>query len=162
LSDFGVETTIARFDLTVIMEETSQGLIGVWEYSRDLFEEETIRQMVGHYQMLLRSVVSNPASRLSELKILCEADRVQSLGGGNRTRRDYQQEKCLHELFGEQAASTPDAVAVVHDGQELSYGELNRRANQLAHYLSELGVGPEIVVGLSLDRSLEMIIGILG
>src|SRR5262249_13720894 len=144
------------------MAEGPGGLLGVWEYCRDLFEEETIRRMVGHFHMLLRSVVCDPLRRLSELEALTEAEREQILIEWNQTRRDYLQEQCAHQLFEAQAKRTPEAVAVVYEEQELSYGELNRSANLLAQYLRELGVGPEVLVSLCLERSPEMVVGVLG
>jgi amino acid adenylation domain-containing protein/FkbM family methyltransferase len=162
LSGFGVEAEIAKYDLTVTMEETSEGLFGVWGYCRDLFEEETIQRMVGHFKVLLRSVVRNPIGRLSELEALTDTEREQILVDWNQTQRDYPREQCVHQLIEAQANLTPDAVAVVYEGHELSYGELNRRANLLAEYLRGLGVGPEVLVSLCLERSLEMVVGVLG
>jgi amino acid adenylation domain-containing protein/FkbM family methyltransferase len=162
LSPFGVESKTARWDLTLNMTQSHEDLVGIWEYCRDLFEEETIRRMMGHFQTLLQSAVSNPESRISELEILPPAEREQILVEWNRTESGYAQKRCAHELFEAQAMLTPEAVAIVYEGQELSYGELNRRANQLAHHLMRWGVGPETVIGLYLERSPEMMIGLLG
>ena len=158
----GIGRDSAKYDLTVIMTETPGELTGVWEYCSDLYEEGTIRRMIGHFQTLLRSAVSKPDCRLCELELLTKAERNQILVAWNRTRRDYPRGKRLHELFEEQVERTPESVAVVYESQELSYRELNRRANRLASYLRSLGVGPEVVVGLCLDRSVEMVVGLLG
>src|SRR6266542_408350 len=147
LTGFEVESRVAKWDLTLDMNKTPEALIGFWEYCQDLFEEQTVLRMIGHFQMLLRSAVSDPECRLSELEILTEGEREQILVEWNKTESDYSLQHCAHELFEVQAMLTPEAVAVVYEGHELSYGELNRRANQLAHYLK---------------RSLEMLIGLLG
>ena len=162
VSDYGVESEVTKYDLTVIMEESDGGVIGVWEYCRDLFEEGTILRMIGHFQQLLRSVTVDPQRPLNELEMLTEAEREQLLVEWNRTSRDYPHKQCAHEWFEAQARRTPEAVAVVSDGQELSYGELNRRANQLGRCLRWLGVGPEVLVTLCLERGLEMVVGVLG
>src|SRR6266508_1164454 len=162
LTGFEVESRVAKWDLTLVMNKTPEALIGFWEYCQDLFEEQTVLRMIGHFQMLLRSAVSDPECRLSELEILTEGEREQILVEQNKTESDYSLQHCAHELFEVQAMLTPEAVAVVYEGHELSYGELNRRANQLAHYLKRWGVSPEMVVGLYLERSLEMLIGLLG
>src|SRR6266508_1357144 len=162
LTGFEVESRVAKWDLTLVMNKTPEALIGFWEYCQDLFEERTVLRMIGHFQMLLRRAVSDPDCRLSELEILTEGEREQILVEWNKTESDYSLQHCAHELFEVQAMLTPEAVAVVYEGHELSYGELNRRANQLAHYLKRWGVSPEMVVGLYLERSLEMLIGLLG
>jgi len=162
LNDIESEAEIAKYDLTVIVEEAPEGLIGVWEYGRDLFKEETIQRMIGHFQTLLRSAVNNPARRLFELEMLTEAERQRLLVTWNQTETGAPRKQCAPELFEAQAERTPEAVAVIHGDRQLSYGELNRRANQLANYLREWGVGPETVVGLYIERSPEMVIGLLG
>jgi amino acid adenylation domain-containing protein len=151
----------AKFDLTLSMEETASGLVGSFEYNTDLFEVDTIRRMAGHLQTLLSGIIANPEQNLWELPLLTEAEKAQLLEW-NDTQTEYPLLQCIHELFEEQVERTPDAVAVVFENQKLTYRQLNERANQLAHHLQKLGVGPEVVVGICLERSLEMVIGLLG
>jgi non-ribosomal peptide synthetase component F len=115
-----------------------------------------------HFEVLLEGIVSNAGQRLWELPLLSEAERVETIRGWNETKRVVGPEGLLHELFAAQAAQQPEAVAVVCGAEQLSYGELDRRANQLAHYLRRQGVGAEVVVGLCLERSLELVVGMLG
>jgi amino acid adenylation domain-containing protein len=152
----------AKFDLTLAMVEKEGKLGGSFEYSTDLFDETTIKRMIGHFQTLLEGVVANPDQRLSDLPILTKAERHQLLVEWNDTKREYPKNKCIHELFETQVERSPDAVAVVFEDKTLTYRELSRRANQLAHYLKQRGVGPQVLVGLCVERSLEMTVGILG
>jgi amino acid adenylation domain-containing protein len=131
-------------------------------YDADSFDHETIVRMLGHFQTLLEGVVADPGRRISALPILTGAEREQLLVAWNDTKTDYPKDKCIHELFEEQVERTPDAVAVVFEEEQLTYRELNARANQLAHYLQKQGVGPDMLVGLCVERSLEMIVGLLG
>ncbi|MEG3908709.1 amino acid adenylation domain-containing protein [Microcoleus sp. w2-18bC1] len=162
VSPLAVETGITHFDLALFIEKTSSGLIGEWEYNTDLFDDATIARMTGHFQILLEAIAVNPIQPISELPLLTQPERYQLLIEWNNTTIDYPQDKCIHQLFEEQVALTPDAVALVFKGEQLTYGELNRRANKLAHYLQSLGVGPEVLVGICVERSFEMIVGILG
>jgi amino acid adenylation domain-containing protein len=130
-------------------------------YDRSRFDDNTVARMLGHLRTLLEAVVANPERRLSDLPLLTEAERHRLLAEWNDTKRNDRKDKCIHELFEEQAERTPDAVAAVFEDERLTYRELNRRANQLAHYLKKLGVGPEALVGLCVERSLEMIVGLL-
>ena len=165
-----VDSGTAKFDLTLSMAEAAGALAATLEYNTDLFDHGAIERMVGHFRILLEGIVANPEQRLSELPILTEAERHQLLVEWNDTKRDYPKDKCVHELFEEQAERTPDAAAVVFpstgsghsEDKQLTYRELNRRANQLAHYLKKRGVGPEALVGLCVERSLEMVVGLLG
>ena len=152
----------AKFDLTLSMRENEQGLIGDLEYNTDLFDKSTIARMLTHFQTLLEGVVANPDQRLADLPLLTEAERQQLLVEWNDTQTDYPSEVCLHQLFEAQVERSPDAIAVVFEDQQLTYRELNQRANQLANYLQKLGVGPEVLVGICLERSLEMMVGLLG
>ncbi|MEH2199893.1 non-ribosomal peptide synthetase [Nostoc sp.] len=156
-----IETPTSKFDLTLLMTETEQGLSGSLEYNLDLFEEATITRMVGHFITLLEGIVANPEERISQLPLLTQSEQHQ-LVEWNDSQAKYPTDKCIHQLFEEQVQSTPDAVAVVFDNQQLTYRQLNTRANQLAHYLQSLGVKPETLVGLCVKRSLEMIVGLLG
>jgi len=139
-------------------------------YDRHRFEDATVTRMLGHLRRLLEEMVSNPARQLSDLPLLTEDERHQQLVEWNDTRKEYPRDRCIHELFEAQVEQMPEAVALVFpsatsehgEDQQLTYQELNCRANQLAHYLRALGVGPEAPVGIYLERSVEMIIGLLG
>jgi amino acid adenylation domain-containing protein len=150
------------FDLILHITETDGG-IDVWlDYNTHLFEEKTICQMANHLQTLLSGIVANPQQHLSDLPLLTEPERQSLLFNWNSTVTNYPHDKCIHELFEAQVGKTPDAIAVVFENQQLTYRELNQRANQLAHYLQNLGVKPEVLVGICVERSLDMVIGLLG
>lgn len=129
---------------------------------RTRFSDDKITWMLGHLRTLLLGMVANPQQRLSELPLLTDQERYQLLEEWNNTQVDYPQDQCIHQLFEAQVEKTPDAVAVVFENQQLTYRELNQRANQLAHYLQKLGVGTEVLVGICVERSLEMVVGLLG
>ncbi|MEG4235326.1 amino acid adenylation domain-containing protein [Microcoleus sp. Pol11C3] len=152
----------ASFDLDVMMMEMGEVLLAGWQYNTDLFDGATIARMVEHYQTLLEGIVTNPKQKILELPLLTPNERHQLLVEWNNTWAEYPQDKCIHQLFEEQVQRSPSSVAVVFEGEKLTYRELNARANQLAHYLRSLGVGPEVLVGICLERSFEMIIGLLG
>ncbi|MCA2554877.1 MAG: amino acid adenylation domain-containing protein, partial [Microcystis sp. M04BS1] len=162
VTDLPPENTTAKFDLTLAMVNTDDGLKGVWEYNTALFESSTIERLSGHFLNLLGGIVANPQAQISQLPLLAESETNQLLIEWNNTQVDYPEYKCIHQLFEEQVKRTPNAVAVVFKGQQLTYAELNSRANQLAHYLRKLGVKADTLVGISLERSLEMIVGLLG
>ncbi|ALF53778.1 PscJ [Nostoc piscinale CENA21] len=151
----------AKFDLTLYVTETDAGLVASLEYNTDLFKESTICRMASHLQTLLTGIVANPQQRLSELPLLNKLEQHQLLREWNDTAVVYPQHLCIHELFEQQVAKTPDAVAVEFANQQLTYEQLNAKANQLAHYLRSLGVEPEVLVGICVERSLDMIIGLL-
>ncbi len=157
-----VENGTAKFDVTLYMYDESVGLRGVLEYNADLFDTATIARMLGHFQTLLEAVVADPDERLADLSLLTGAERHQALREWNNTQADYPRDTCVHQLFETQAELTPDATAVVFGDRQLTYGQLNRRANQLAYYLKRLGVGPDMLVGICVERSLEMVVGLLG
>ncbi len=136
--------------------------MGVWEYNTDLFNSETVERMNGHFLTLLEGIIANPNERVSQLPLLTKVEQQQLLIDGHNTQVDYPADKCIHQLFEEQVERTPNDVAVVFEEQQLTYNELNRRANQLAHYLQSLGVKPDELVGICVERSLEMIVGLLG
>jgi amino acid adenylation domain-containing protein len=152
----------ARFDLEVNYWEIPGGLEGVWCYNSDLFDATTITRIGEHFQTLLQAIVANQEMRISELPLLSPAQRHQLLVEWNDTQVDYPHDLCIYELFEEQVERNPDAVAVTFEEQQLTYHELNCRANQLAHYLQSLGVGADVLVGICVERSLEMIVGLLG
>ncbi len=162
LTQMDVTVGTSKFDLSLELDDRPEGLIGRFEYNSDLFDASTIERMVGHWQTLLAGIVANPAQRLSELPLLTSPEREQLLVTWNATQVEYPDTACVQQLFEEQAARTPTAVAVVYEDTQLTYRELNARANRLAHYLCHLGVGPETLVGLCVERSLEMLIGLLG
>ena len=161
VTDLPPENTTAKFDLTLAMVNTDDGLKGVWEYNTDLFESSTIERLSGHFLNLLGGIAANPQARISQLPLLTESETNQLLIEWNNTQIDYPEYKCIYQLFEEQVKRTPDAVAVVCSEQKLTYNELNCRANQLAHYLRKLGVKPDELVGICLERSLDMIVGLL-
>jgi amino acid adenylation domain-containing protein len=157
-----MERVKANFDLTLSMTETEQGLIGELEYNTDLFDETTITRMAGHFQTLLEAIVTNSQQRVSELPLLTEAQRHQLLVEWNDTEPEYPQDKCIHQLFEAQVEQTPDAVAVVFEEQQLTYRELNCRANCLARLLvMEQGVGPDTIVTLLAERSIDFLIAMM-
>jgi amino acid adenylation domain-containing protein/non-ribosomal peptide synthase protein (TIGR01720 family) len=162
LSTLATEHKTAKLDLTLSLEQINDELIGVWEYNTDLFDDDTIARMAGHFQTLLTGIVAHPEQPIAELPLLTVTERHQLLFDWNDTAREYPQDKCIHQLFEEQAARTPDAIAVVFEQEELTYQQLNQRANQLAHHLQTLGVKPEVLVGICVERSLGMVIGLLG
>ncbi|MCC5658371.1 amino acid adenylation domain-containing protein [Nostoc sp. XA010] len=161
LSTLETDSGTAKFDLTLDMRETEEGLVGTLEYSIDLFEPQTIQSMAGHLQTLLGSIIANPEQRLSELSLLTAAEQSQLLADWNQTQVEYSSDQCIHQLFEAQVERTPDAVAVVFENEQLTYRQLNQRANQLAHYLQKLGVGAEVLVEICVERSLEVVIGLL-
>jgi fengycin family lipopeptide synthetase B len=157
-----VDNGTAKFDLSLHVRENGQALTLFFHYSTDLFEEQTIRRLAGYYEALLVEIVANPNCRVSEVPLLTTAERQQLLMGWNRTDTAYSQDRCLHELIEAQVERTPEATAVVYENDRLTYRELNRRANQLAHHLRKLGVGSDTLVGVCVERSLEMVVGLLG
>jgi len=152
----------AKFDLMLSMEEHAGGLRGFIEYNADLFDEASITRLLGNFQTLLEGVVSNPEQRLSQLPLLTEAEQKQILINWNDTGADFAKEKLVHQLFEEQSEKTPDAAAIVFGDVQLTYRELDERANRLAGELQNLGVGPDVRVGICVTRSLEMMVGLLG
>jgi len=142
--------------------DSSEGISGMVIYSADLFDEATITRLIGHFQTLLESIVTNPEQRIANLQYLSAQERYHLLVECNNTQADYPQDLCIHQLFEMQAARTPDAVALVFGDERVTYRELNLRSNQLARYLQKMGVGAEVLVGLCCGRSLDLIVGMLG
>ncbi len=161
LQDFTVEGQTAKFDLSLYIGESNEGLRLSFEYNTDLFNPSTIEQIARHFETLLAGIVANPDQRLGDLPLLDEAERRQLLVDWTDTGTDYPV-RCIHDLFAEQAAKTPEAVALISRDQQVAFAELDRRANQLAHYLQKRGVGPEVVVAVCMERSIEMIVALLG
>ncbi len=152
---------VALVDLSLNVEQRPSSLTCWMSYNEDLFDAETIERMVGHFQALLAGVVAGPNRRLSAVPLLSPAERQQLIIDWNDTEVRQPEEQCVHQRFEAQAERSPDAVAVVFEERHLSYQQLNRRANQLAHYLQKLGVGPEVVVGVCVERSLELAVALL-
>jgi amino acid adenylation domain-containing protein len=156
------ERTAAQFDLTLGITETAQGLQARAEYATDLFEAPTISRMIGHLVRVLRQVGAHPDVRLSDVALLDRAERARVVEEWNRTDGEYPADRTIHAVFEAQAARTPDAVAVRFQDRSLTYRQLNERANRLAHHLRRRGVGPEVRVGLCLERGMEMVVAVLG
>jgi amino acid adenylation domain-containing protein len=155
------EIATSQFDLTLDITERSNDMECLLEYSTKIFERATVQRMLTHYINLLESIVANPQQRIRELPLLTHDEGRQILVEWNDTAREYAHERCIHQLFEVQAERTPEAIAVVFGDERVTYAELNRRANQLGHYLKQLGVGPETRVGILLERSVEMPIALL-
>ena len=168
LSGAGVEALMeseaqtARFDLTVAITDAGSELVGLVNYSRELFEAETIERLMSHYLNLLKGIVEYGDRPISELSLLSDQEREQIVVAWNETGNPYPNNRRIHELILEQAERTPERIALIGAGQQVSYRALDRRANQLGRYLQALGVGQEVVVGLCLERSVEMVVGVLG
>ncbi|MGZ5010967.1 MAG: non-ribosomal peptide synthetase [Methylobacter sp.] len=154
-----VDSETIKFDLTLKLSETQHGIEGAVEYATDLFEASTIERLIGHFQTLLKGIITHPEAHLSKLPILTEPERQQLLVEWNDMAIELAGAKFIHHLFEEQVKRTPHAVAVAYLNQQLTYSELNARANQLAHYLRHIGVEPEVLVGISLERSIDQVIG---
>ncbi|PMB00595.1 non-ribosomal peptide synthetase, partial [Fischerella thermalis CCMEE 5196] len=152
----------AKLDLSLDMYETSEGFVGAFEYNRDLFAPETINRMVGHFQTLLTAIVEHPENRISQLPLLTESEKQTILIDWNQTEVEFPSHLTFQDLFTAQVEKTPDAVAIIFENQFLTYRELNQKSNQLAHYLKQKGVKPEVIVGLCVERSPLMIIALLG
>ncbi|XOF35365.1 MAG: amino acid adenylation domain-containing protein [Candidatus Electrothrix sp. YB6] len=159
---FELDPGIAKFDLTFYVFEEQGQTVFLLEYNSELFDRTTAERIAQHFTVLLEGITADPDQKISSLPLLPEQERCQLLIDWNSTQAEYPREKCIQHLFEEQADKTPDAVAVMFEGQELTYRELNCRVNQLAHYLRKQGIQPESLVGICLERSLEMLIGLLG
>ena len=147
---------VSKFDLTLSLQETDKVIAGGIGYATSLFEQATIERYLGYFRRLLEAMVADDTQTVDRISVLSEPERHRLLYEWNDTRTEYPSDKCVHELFEEQSARTPDAVAVVFEEEELSYGELNRRANRLAHYLRDLGVKPDDRVAICVERGFEM------
>ncbi|MEH2041491.1 amino acid adenylation domain-containing protein [Nostoc sp.] len=172
LSPLPFETETTRFDLEFhlwepntqngLWADSSEGISGFVIYSTDLFDDVTITRMLGHFQILLEGIVENPEDRIAQLPFLSESELHQLLVEWNNNQVNYPQDKCIHQLIESVAEQNGEVTALVFDDEQLSYKELNIRSNQLAHYLKKLGVKSEVLVGLCVERSFNMIIGMLG
>ncbi|MEG4962425.1 MULTISPECIES: amino acid adenylation domain-containing protein [unclassified Microcoleus] len=161
-SPWVIENNEGKFDLTLFLKPTSEGLEGSWSYSTDLFDAETIERMNEHFQILLAGIVAHAQQPISALPLLPDKEKNLLLVEWNQTQTDESQYRCLHHLVTQQAEATPEKIAVSFEGKTLTYQELHQRSNQLAHYLQKKGVKPDDLVGICVDRSLEMLVGLLG
>ena len=155
-------STTTQFDLALSLTEVDDVIVASLDYASDLFDAATVERWAGHWQVLLSGMVADDQQRINQLPLLTQAEIKHIVVDWNDTDADYAQNNSLHHLFEQQAEQTPDAVAVAFEGQCLSYAEVNAKANRLAHYLREQGAGPEVLIGLCVDRSPDMIIGLLG
>lgn len=161
-SELHHDEDVSMVDLILTVQDAAEGLRGEFCYNADLFEEATIARMASHWHRLLEDIVDDPTRSLAALALLTEGEWRQIAVEWNDTAAGYSLDRCVQQLFEAQVEHAPDAIAVVYDGSYLTYRELNRRANQLAHYLQGLGVMPEVRVGISVERSLELMVGLLG
>lgn len=157
-----LQSGVAQFDLLLSMTRTAQGLSGSLDYNTDLYDAATMHRFLGHFQTLLHSAVQDPDQAISKLPILPEPERRQLLVDWNQTQAPFPPEPTIFHRFESQVNQHPDQLALVFNQQSLSYRELNQRANQVARYLLGLGVKPDSIVGIAVERSLDMVIGILG
>ena len=163
LSTLDVDNKTAKFDILLAMqEEAGEYLSGTLEYNSDLFDAATIKRLAKHFESLLEGIVQTPQQRVDDLPLLTSSERERVLDEWNSTEESYGQDVCFHQLFEKQVERTPDTVAVQFEDEQITYAELNARSNQLAHYLRQLGVNSETLVGICLDRSIEMVVGLLG
>ncbi|MGA9769161.1 MAG: MupA/Atu3671 family FMN-dependent luciferase-like monooxygenase [Blastocatellia bacterium] len=161
LTPINTTSESAKFDLTLSVAD-ADGLSGVIEYSTDLYETATIERLLGHWQTLLHSIVTAPRARVAQLRMLTVEEERQILVRWNSTEKEIPSQVCIHELFEAQAERGADRICLVFQDEQLSYGELNRRSNQLARHLKQFGVGPETIVAICIERSSEMMTGLLG
>jgi len=157
-----VQREVAQVDLLLQVHDRADGLAAFFSYAADLFDEATIARLAGHWRSLLEAMAVTPARRISELPMLSQRERQQLLVEWNQTAAEYPRDACIHDLFAAQAERTPQAIAVRSGDRQLTYRELEQRSNQLAHHLRGLGVGPDLLVGICVERSLEMVVGLLG
>ncbi|MGI9291060.1 MAG: amino acid adenylation domain-containing protein [Gammaproteobacteria bacterium] len=153
---------IAKFELSLGVQEVPDGLLAGFEYNTSLFDAATVERLFDHFERLLDAIVNNPAQAIGELPLLDAGEADQQLIEWNKTEQAYPSAATLHEWFAEHAHSNPDVEAVVCEGQPLSYSELDHRANELAHRLRELGAGPDVLIAVCTERSADMLIGVLG
>ena len=162
LRSFDSEVQTIKLDLNLMLEETPDGIAGALFYATDIFDPTTISRLLGHWQVLLGNLVAQPERPVRDLSLLSAAERQQLLEDSNKTQAEFETEEIFETLFELQAARTPDALAVACEGRQISYGALNRRANQLARRLQAMGVGPEVSIAIRLERGLDWIVCLLG
>jgi amino acid adenylation domain-containing protein len=162
LTSLDVQRRTAKFDLLFELFERNGNISGSLEYGTDLFDDTTIERLLGHYQRLLSAVVADPDKKILDVPLLSDAERRQLLYDWNEVSPNTEPEQLLHELFEGQVQRTPDQIALVLEDEKLTYSELNARASRLAQHLGELGVGPETLVGIFMERSIELVVAVLG
>ncbi len=162
VSNWPVENLHAKYDLTMLMEAAAGEFIGTLEYNTDLFDQATIARMSRHFQILLESIVADPRLPVSELRLLDDGEAHQITTACNHTGADYPLDRCIHQIIEDQVDRTPDRLCVEFGQRQITYRELNEQANQVAHSLRQLSAGVETLVGICLERSLEMVFGLLG
>jgi len=162
LRTMAVHNGTSKFDLGLFVVEKPEGLSCMVEYSTDLFDASTIRRFIGHFRTLLEGIAVSPDMRISDLPWLSSAERHQIVQQWNDTHVEYSRELCLHQIIEQQAQKNPEAPALIFESEKLTYRELNERANQLAHWLRRIGVGPDVLVGVCAERSVEMVVALLG
>ncbi|MEB3282827.1 MAG: amino acid adenylation domain-containing protein [Lyngbya sp.] len=152
----------AKFDLTLSLTETDEQIVAIFEYNTDLFEQNTISRLAEHFQNLLEAIIVNPEQKISELTLLNQDEKQQILVEWNQTQTNYPREATIHQLFEQQVEQYPDAIALTYAEQQLTYRELNIKANQIAHYLRKIGTKTDTLIGICMERSLETFVSILG
>ena len=162
LTPLDVDTGTSKFDLTLDLAESSEGLKGWFDYSAELFDDSTIQRLSGRLHTLLTAIVDDPETRILSLPLMTPQEQHQLVVGLNETERVFPQPPCLHQIFERQVERTPEAVAVSFEGEQLTYAELNRRANQLAHHLRHFGVRTEVLVAIYMERSLDLAVALMG
>jgi non-ribosomal peptide synthetase component F len=160
LSSTETSNHTAKFDLTLLLEEEGDGIRGEFEYNADLFDEATIQRMAGHLRTLLEGIAQDADRSIAELPLMTQPEMAQLLIQWNETQVD-DTHQCSHEMFEAQVERTPEAIALVFADEQLTYRELNERANQLAHYLQGMGVRAETLIGIMMERSIEMVVSLL-
>ncbi|MCL4875579.1 MAG: amino acid adenylation domain-containing protein [Anaerolineae bacterium] len=162
MSEEPIENYTAKFDLSIYLREIDGKPSGVVEYNTDLFEHDTIARMISHFQRMLEGIAENPDQQIADIPLLTDEEAYQLLVEWNQTEAAYPETQGIHHLIEAQVKRTPDRIAAIFDDQQLTYHELNARANQLAHTLINHGIGPDMLVGLCVERSLDMLVGLLG
>jgi amino acid adenylation domain-containing protein/thioester reductase-like protein len=157
-----IEDKTAKYDLTLFMSETDQGLIGAFEYNTDLFEAETITWMLRHYETLLQGIIANPDQPISTLPLPTQSEQDKLLGTWNDTGKIYPSAQTVHQLFEAKVEQTPNAIAIICENQSITYRDLNTQANRIAHHLISLGIKEDKLVGICFEKSIEMIAALLG
>ena len=162
LSAVDVEAGTAKTDLAMTLVETDQGILGSLSYATDLFDSSTIRGMLSHFEKLLESIAAEPDALVRDLALMTPAEERRILAQSRETACTSERNECVQQMFESQVNQTPDALALIFEDERVTYAELNARANRLAHYLRSLGAGPEVLVGILLENSVEMIVALLG
>lgn len=162
LSPMPLENGTSLADITLFLVQTEQGLVGTVEYNLALFNTDTISRLIGHFQTILESIATNLEQSLTNVSLLTQDERHQLVFGWNETKVEYPIDRCLHQLFEAQVDRTPENIALVFEEQTLTYKDLNDQASNLARYLKKSGVKPETLVGICMERSVEMVVGLLG